>query len=47
MQTGPKRANLDMIIDQLLRDEVIVEKEIKKTRGPATNRLFVKMNGRS
>jgi len=42
-----KRGNLDLIIDQLIRDDVLVEKEIKKERGPATNRLFVKMNGRS
>ena len=45
MQTGSKRANLDLIIDQLIRDDVIVEKEIKKTRGPATKRLFIRMKG--
>jgi hypothetical protein len=47
MQTGTKRGNLDLIIDQLISDEILVEKEIKKERGPATHRLFVKMNGRS
>jgi hypothetical protein len=47
MQTGTKRGNLDLIIDQLIRDEILIEKEIKKERGPATHRLFVKMNGRS
>jgi methionine synthase II (cobalamin-independent) len=47
MQTGSKRTNLDMIIDQLIRDEIVIEKEVKKSRGPGTNRLFVKMNGRS
>jgi hypothetical protein len=45
MQTGSKRANLDLIIDQLIRDEVIVEKEIRKTRGPATKRLYIRMKG--
>ena len=44
MQTGTKRANLDLIIDQLIKDEVVIEKEIKKERGPSTKRLFVKMN---
>lgn len=47
MQTGTKRTNLDLIIDQLIRDEVVIEKEIKKERGPSTKRLFVKMNARS
>ena len=47
MQTGSKRTNLDMIIDQLIRDEIVIEKAVKKSRGPGTNRLFIKMNGRS
>ena len=47
MQTGTKRSNLDLIIDQLIKDEVVIEKEIKKERGPSTKRLFVKMNARS
>jgi hypothetical protein len=47
MQTGTKRANLDLIIDQLIKDEVVIEKEIKKERGPSTKRLFVKMNAHS
>jgi hypothetical protein len=47
MRTGTKRGNLDLIIDQLIRDEILIEKEIKKERGPGTIRLFVKMNGRS
>lgn len=47
MQTGSKRGNLDIIIDQLIRDEILVEKEVKGTRGPATKRLFVRMNARS
>jgi hypothetical protein len=47
MQTGSKRTNLDMIIDQLIRDEIVIEKAVKKSRGPGTNRLFAKMNGRS
>jgi hypothetical protein len=47
MKTGIKRGNLDMILDQLLKDEILVEKEVKGTRGPATKRLFVKMNARS
>ena len=30
MQTGTKRTLLDSILDQLLRDEVLIEKEVKK-----------------
>lgn len=40
MQTGAKRTQLDMVIDQLLRDSVLIEKEIKGTRGPSTIRLY-------
>ena len=47
MQTGAKRANLDMIINQLVMDEILVEEEVRKTCGPSTMRLFVKMKGRS
>ncbi len=42
LQTGMKRGNLDMILDQLIKDGVLIEHEIKKGRGPATLRLSVK-----
>lgn len=44
MQTGAKRTQLDMVIDQLLRDGVLIEKEIKGTRGPSTYRLYPVQN---
>lgn len=44
MQTGAKRTQLDMVIDQLLRDGVLVEKEVKGTRGPSTVRLYPVQN---
>lgn len=44
MRTGAKRAQLDMVIDQLLRDGVLIEKEIKGTRGPSTLRLYPTQN---
>lgn len=44
MQTGSKRVQLDMVLDQLLKDGVLVEKEIKGTRGPATVRLYPVQN---
>ena len=44
MQTGTKRTLLNSILDQLLRDEVLIEKEVKKERGPATVRLFSRAN---
>ena len=44
MQTGTKRTLLDSILDQLLRDEVLIEKEVKKERGPATVRLFSRVS---
>lgn len=47
MQTGSKRNNLDLIIDQLIKDEILVEEEFRKTRGPSTKRLSVRMKGRS
>lgn len=40
MQTGSKRSQLDMVLDQLLKDGNLIEKEIKGTRGPATVRLY-------
>ncbi|HKI53426.1 MAG TPA: DUF3987 domain-containing protein [Anaerolineales bacterium] len=40
MQTGVKRNQLEMILDQLLKDGILVEKEIKGKRGPSTMRLF-------
>ncbi|MCC7118556.1 MAG: DUF3987 domain-containing protein [Anaerolineales bacterium] len=40
MQTGSKRIQLDMVLSQLLQDGILVEKEIKGTRGPATARIF-------
>lgn len=40
MRTGAKRTQLDMVIDQLLRDGVLIEKEIKGTRGPSTLRMY-------
>lgn len=42
MQTGTRRAQLDMILNQLIIDSVLIEKEFRKERGPATMRLFVK-----
>lgn len=47
MQTGTKRASLDMVIDQLLKDAVLVEQDVRKGRGPATKRLSVNMTSRS
>ena len=44
MRTGAKRTQLDMVIDQLLRDSVLIEKEIKGTRGPSTLRLYPSQN---
>lgn len=44
MQAGSKRAQLDMVLDQLLRDGVLIEKEIKGTRGPSTFRLYPAQN---
>lgn len=44
MQTGAKRTQLEMVLDQLLRDGVLIEKEIKGTRGPSTLRLYPAQN---
>jgi hypothetical protein len=44
MRNGAKRTQLDMVIDQLLRDGVLIEKEIKGTRGPSTLRLYPSQN---
>lgn len=44
MSVGMKRDQLDMVINQLLRDGVLIEKEIKGTRGPSTMRLFPVQN---
>jgi hypothetical protein len=44
MQTGAKRAQLDMILDQLLRDGILIEKELKGKRGPSTARLYPAQN---
>lgn len=47
MRTGIKRSTLEQVIDQLIMDEILVENEVRKQRGPSTKRLFVKMNARS
>ncbi|MCC6568940.1 MAG: DUF3987 domain-containing protein [Anaerolineales bacterium] len=44
MQTGMKRSQLDMTLDQLVRDGALIEKEIKGTRGPSTVRLYPAQN---
>jgi len=40
MSVGAQRVRLDFIIDQLLKDGVLEERETKKTRGPGTKRLY-------
>ncbi|MBC7879587.1 MAG: DUF3987 domain-containing protein [Anaerolineales bacterium] len=47
MMAGVQRERLDTILNQLLRDEVLIEQEIRKERGPSTMRLFVKKNDHS
>ena len=47
MQTGPKRERLNMVLEQLIADGVLIEKEIRKERGPTTKRLFANVNIRS
>jgi hypothetical protein len=47
MQTGMKRTSLDMVLDQLIKDGVLIEQEISKGRGPATKRLSVNMTSKS
>lgn len=42
VRAGIQRQRFDLILDQLLRDEVLVEQEVSKSRGPATRRLFYK-----
>lgn len=44
MRTGMKRSQFDMVIDQLVRDGTVIEKEIKGTRGPSTARLYPAQN---
>lgn len=44
MQTGLKRTQLDMIIDQLVRDGILIEKEIRGQRGPSTLRVYPAQN---
>jgi hypothetical protein len=47
MRAGAQREHLEMILNQLIRDGVLVEKEIRKERGPGTVRLYVNVTDRS
>jgi hypothetical protein len=47
MRAGVQRERLDIILNQLIRDDVLIEQETRKERGPSTMRLFVKVNERS
>ncbi|MBI5951778.1 MAG: DUF3987 domain-containing protein [Chloroflexi bacterium] len=47
MQTGIKRERLNMVLEQLIADSILVEKEIRGERGPATRRLYVNVTRKS
>lgn len=38
---GAQRQRFDMIINQLIKDGVLVERETKKERGPSTQRIYI------
>ena len=44
MQAGMRREKLNMLVDQLIADGVLIEKEERRERGPATKRLYVAAN---